>query len=108
MVQFAGKYKQTKEDKYKDFLAKLGVGMVMRQAAAASTPITEITDLGGGKWKIATSTKLAKVEIEFEPGKGFDEKTTDGREVTTTVTIEGNKWTTTQKVRHVKAFSVLM
>ena len=48
MVQFAGKYKRTQEEKYEDFLSKLGVGFMMRKAATASTPSMEITDVGGG------------------------------------------------------------
>ena len=97
MVSFAGKYKQTKEEKYEDFLKELGVGMLLRKAATASTPTMEVTETSPGKWKIVTSTKMKSIEINFEPGKAFDEKTADGRECSTTVTIDGNTWTTEQK-----------
>ena len=97
MVQFAGKYKQTKAEDYEKFLSKLGVGMMMRKAATASTPEMEISETSPGKWKLQTKTKMKTVELNFEPGKPFEEKTGDGRDCTTTVTVEGNKWTTVQK-----------
>ena len=47
---------------------------------------------------MVTATSLKKVELNFELGKPFDETTTDGREVTTTVTMEGdNKLITAQE-----------
>ena len=47
---------------------------------------------------MVTATSLKKVELNFELGKPFDETTTDGREVTTTVTMEGdNKLITVQE-----------
>ena len=46
---------------------------------------------------MVTATSLKKVELNFELGKPFDETTTDGRDVTTTVTMEGdNKLITVQ------------
>ena len=65
MVQITGKYTRTKESKYKDFLSKLGVGMVMRNMATASTPTMEITETNG-KWKMVTATTLKSIVLEFE------------------------------------------
>lgn len=97
MVQFAGKYTRTEEEKYEDFLAKLGLNYLMRKAATVSTPTMEITDLSGGKWKMVTSTKLKSVDLTFEFGKEFEEKTADGRTCKTTVTKDGeNVWITNQ------------
>jgi hypothetical protein len=98
MVKNAGKYKRTQVDKYEEFLSKIGASFLVRKAATASTPVMEIVDLGGGKWKVTTSTTLKTMSNEFEFGKSFDESTPDGRSVTTTYTQEGdNKWITTQK-----------
>ena len=99
MVQFAGKYKRVKEENYDAFLSKVGVSFVLRKAATASTPSMEITDLGGGKWKIVTSTTLKSMTVEFEMGKPYDETAADGREVTTTATQDGNTWTIVQKAK---------
>lgn len=97
MVQFAGKYTRTEEDSYDAFLSKIGLNYLTRKAATASTPSMEITETAPGKWKMVTSTTLKSVELNFELGKPFDEKTTDGRTCKTTVTQEGdNKWITDQ------------
>lgn len=70
MVQVTGKYTRTKEAKYKDFLSKLGVGFLTRQAATASTPTMEITETNG-KWKMVTSTTLKSIVLEFELVNNF-------------------------------------
>ncbi len=97
MVNFAGSYRQTKQENYDDFLKELGLNKMIRKAALAFTPTAEITDLGSGKWKVVTATKVRTMETVFESGKPYDEKLSDGREVTTTITIDGNRWTTLQK-----------
>merc|ERR1712018_677985 len=76
MVQMTGTFLRTKEEKYSDFLSKLGVGMLMRKAATSSTPTMEITE-SGGKWKVVTKTTLKSTEINFEVGKPFEETTAD-------------------------------
>merc|ERR1712189_101656 len=82
---------------YDKFLSTLGVGFLLRKAATASTPSMTISK-SGDKWSMVTATSLKKVELNFELGKPFDETTTDGREVTTTVTMEGdNKLITVQE-----------
>ena len=97
MVEFAGKYTRTEEEKYEDFLAKLGLGYMMRKAATVSNPTMEITEVSPGKWKMVTSTKLKSVELVFEFDTEFEEKTADGRTCKTKVTKEGdNIWVTNQ------------
>ncbi len=97
MVQFAGKYKQVKEENYGDFLKAIGMGMMMRKAATSSSPNVEISEASPGHWKMVTATKMKTVETAFESGKAFDEKTADGRDVSTTIVVDGNTWTMTQK-----------
>ncbi len=97
MVQFAGKYKQVKEENYENFLKALELNLILRKAAQASNPIMEISEQGPGKWKIVNSTILKSIVVEFEDGKPFDEETTDGRKCTTTFKIEGDRWVTEQK-----------
>lgn len=100
MVKFAGKYKRTKEEKYDEFLQKLGLNFLMRKAATASTPHMEITETSPGHWRMVTSTTMKKVELNFEHGKEFEETTTDGRHVKTTVTQESEtRWVTHQKAQ---------
>ena len=91
-----GTYVRTKEEKYKDFLSKLGVGIILRKAATCSTPMIEVTK-NGDKWKIITKTILKSVELNFELGVPFEEISPDGRKCNTTVTMEGhNKLITNQ------------
>merc|ERR1712080_362654 len=71
-----GTFLRTKEEKYNEFLAKMGLGMLMRKAATSST--------------------LKSTEISFEIGVPFDETTPDGRKCKTTVTQEGNALITNQ------------
>ena len=51
---------------------------------------------------MVTATTLKKVELNFELGKPFDESTPDGRDTTTTVTLDGNKMVTIQKPKNPK------
>ena len=96
MVVMAGKYVRTKDENYEAFLSKLGVGIILRKAATASTPTMEITK-DGNKWKMATKTILKSIEVNFELGVPFEETSTDGRKCKTTVTMEGdNKLITNQ------------
>ena len=43
MAAYVGKYDRTSADKYDEFLSELGVNMLMRKAATASTPVFEVT-----------------------------------------------------------------
>ncbi len=98
MVQVTGKYKRTKCENNEEFLTKIGASFLIRKAANASTPVMEIVDLGGGKWKITTSTTLKSMTVQFEFGKPWDEDTPDGRSVTSTMTKESDtKWVVVQK-----------
>merc|ERR1712110_1057391 len=82
---------------YDKFLSALGVGYLTRKAATASTPTMTISK-SGDKWSMVTATTLKKVELNFELGKPFDETTPDGRDVTTTVTMEGDNMLVTVQI----------
>ena len=43
MAAYVGKYDRTSADKYDEFLSELGVNMLMRKAATASTPVFEVS-----------------------------------------------------------------
>ena len=47
---------------------------MIKKAATISTPTQEVTDLGGGKWRLTTATTLKTMTTEFEFDKPFDEK----------------------------------
>ena len=48
-----GKYERVSEEKYDDFLKALGVNFMLRKAATVSTPVMEVSELGG-VWSIKT------------------------------------------------------
>merc|ERR1712114_25383 len=96
MVQITGSYTQTSCENYEEFLKALGVGFMLRKAAMASTPVMTITE-SGGQWTMTTKTTMKSIELKFRLGEEFDETTTDGRKVATTVTMEGNTLVTNQR-----------
>ena len=42
MVKLTGKFKRKSAENYDEFLAKVGVGFMLRKAATVSTPVMEI------------------------------------------------------------------
>merc|ERR1712080_412983 len=89
------KLPQVSNEGYEDFLKDLGVSFLLRKAAMASTPVMTITE-SGGNWTMVTKTSMKSIELKFRPGEEFEEDTTDGRHCKTTVTLDGDKMTTTQ------------
>merc|ERR1712033_69234 len=96
MAPITGTYTQVSSEKYEEFLKALGVGFILRKAAMASTPVMTIAE-EGGNWTMITKTTVKSIELRFRLGEEFEETTTDGRKCKTTVTLEGNKTTTSQK-----------
>ena len=47
---------------------------MIKKAATISAPTQEVTELGGGKWRLVTATTLKSMTTEFEFDKPFDEK----------------------------------
>jgi len=93
-----GTYERTSADKYDEFLTALGVNMLLRKAATASTPVMTVSE-ENGEWTIKTSTMLKSMELKFKLGEEFEEKTPDGREVKAVVTQEGDKLITVQTAK---------
>merc|ERR1719158_1935458 len=98
MVQITGVYTQTSRDNYEEFLKALGVGMLLRKAALASTPVLTVSEQGG-EWTINTKTTAKTTEVKFRLGVEFDETSTDGRQCKTTISLEGDTMTSSQKAQ---------
>merc|ERR1712004_717174 len=80
--KYLGKYDRVSADKYDEFLKELGVNMLLRKAATASSPVFEVTyDTDSETWSFKTSTMLKSMELEFKLNEEFDEKSPDGRDV---------------------------
>ena len=93
-----GKYKRTSVDNYDELLKELGVNALFRKAATVSTPTMEVTK-EGETWTIKTSTTLKTMTLKFKVGETFDETSPDGRDVSSIVTQEGNKFVCTQTAK---------
>lgn len=84
----------TKSENFSEYMKAVGVGLVMRNMAAAATPKAYITkDPASEEWTVKTSTTFKTTEIKFKLGEEFKEETADGRKCLSTITQEGdNKW----------------
>ncbi|CAF1270804.1 unnamed protein product [Rotaria magnacalcarata] len=89
-----GSWDHVDDDNFDEFMKELGVGWTIRMAAKAVKPHLIINE-NNGKWAIKSESTFKTVFYEFTPGVEFDETTPDGRQVKTTITFEGNKWTST-------------
>ena len=93
-----GIYKRTSMDNYEDVLKVLGVNMLLRKAATVSTPTMEVIQEGEA-WTIKTSTTLKTIALKFKVGEIFNDTTPDGRDVSSIVTQDGNKFVCIQTAK---------
>jgi len=93
-MAFEGTYELSKSENFNEYMKAVGVGIVMRNMAAAATPKATIThDAGTDEWTVKTSTTFKTTEIKFKFGEQFPEETADGRKCLSTITKQGdNKW----------------
>ncbi|CAF3706220.1 unnamed protein product [Rotaria sp. Silwood1] len=89
-----GSWDHVDDENFDEFMKEIGVGWAMRIAAKAVKPRLIISQ-NDGKWSIKSESTFKTVSYDFTPGVEFNETTPDGREVTTTITFEGNKWVST-------------
>ncbi|KAG7158617.1 Sodium/calcium exchanger regulatory protein 1-like 2 [Homarus americanus] len=68
----------------------------MRKMGNAATPTVEIT-LEDGVYTLKTVTTFKTTEIKFKLGEEFEETTADGRNVKSSIKLEGNKMIHEQK-----------
>merc|ERR1712168_72374 len=98
MDAFKGKFERTSSENYEEMLKVLGVNMLLRKAATASTPTVEVTEQGG-VWSFKTSTALKSMELKFRLGEQFDETTPDGRAVSSISNFEAGRIVTVQTAK---------
>jgi len=89
MVQIEGTYKRTSVENYDAFLAKTGMGMMLRKAATMAAPTLEISIDSEGKYRMVTSTAMTKMELIFELGVEFESKLPGGGTSKGIMTKEG-------------------
>ena len=65
MAAYVGKYDRTSADKYDEFLSELGVNMLMRKAATASTPVFEVNINCKFDWLLCYFCKMATWKTNY-------------------------------------------
>ena len=98
MVEMKGKYVRSSSKNYEEFLNALGVGFINKKKATVTTPEMTVEETNG-EWTIKMSTILKTFKLKFKIGEEFDDKTPDGREVTSLVKLDGNKLIATQMAK---------
>ena len=94
---FGIKYKLDKSDKFDEFMAALGVGLITRKMGNSVSPVVELTE-SAGEFALSSCSTFKDTVIKFKLGVEFDEETPDGRKVKSTITQEGdNKLVHVQK-----------
>ncbi|KAL8591536.1 hypothetical protein ACOMHN_055503 [Nucella lapillus] len=97
MEDFAsGTWNLVHTDNFDEYMKAVGVGLVMRKLGGRLKPTQEIA-VKGDDWHIKTITTFKCSELQFTLGKPFEETTIDGRTVTTTVRVDGQKLIQEQK-----------
>ncbi|XP_055490196.1 fatty acid-binding protein, liver-like [Leucoraja erinacea] len=93
---FIGKWELESSDKFDSYLAKLGVGLALRNFAKIASPTTTISK-DGDTITLATDSTMKSTKIIFKLGEEFDETTADNRNTKTTVTMDKGKMVQTQR-----------
>ncbi|CAF0945651.1 unnamed protein product [Adineta steineri] len=78
-------------ENFDSYMKEIGVGFATRTLAKGIKPRLVISE-ADGKWTVRSESSLKTVSYDFTPGVEFNETTPDGREVTSTISFEGNKW----------------
>ncbi|KAM4689388.1 myelin P2 protein-like [Discoglossus pictus] len=94
--QFLGTWRLEESNNFDNYMEALDVGFITRKAAAHLKPNVIISQ-NGNSYTVKTESTFKTHEFCFELGKEFDEKTADGRDTKTTLTLEGGVLVEVQK-----------
>jgi len=83
-----GGWKLVKNENFDEYMAKIGVGWVMRKAGAAATSTTTIA-AEGSDVRITISSTVKSADNVYKIGVAQPETTMDGRSVQSTVSWDG-------------------
>merc|ERR1711990_1185258 len=92
-----GNFQLETSEGFTAYMTALGVNWFTRTIACALYPTARNSITPDGKIKINTWSTFKNSEVIFELNKPFQETTADGREVTTTALLYGNKLVKDQK-----------
>jgi len=81
-----GKWKLFESQNFEEFMSRLGVSYMVRKLGNKSTPVVTVSN-EGEVISFKQESLVSTSEIKFKLGETFDEKTADGRQVTSTMTL---------------------
>ncbi|KAJ8273022.1 hypothetical protein GJAV_G00096510 [Gymnothorax javanicus] len=93
---FVGRWELKKSEKFDEYMAELGVNMILRTMGNKTKP-TLIICQDGDEVQIKTESHFKTTNLKFKLGEEFDETTADGRKVKSVVTVEDGKLVHSQK-----------
>lgn len=82
-----GKWQLFESKNFEDFMSRLGVSYVVRKLGNKSTPVVTVSKGDDDVLSFKQESLVSTSEIKFKIGETFDEKTADGRAVTSTMTL---------------------
>merc|ERR1712110_375750 len=92
-----GDFQLETSEGFEDYMYEIGVNCFTRKIACTLYPTARNSITPDGKIKINTWSTFKSSELIFQLNKPFPETTADGREVTTTALLYGNKLVKDQK-----------
>ncbi|KAL7638934.1 UNVERIFIED_CONTAM: hypothetical protein RMT77_010468 [Armadillidium vulgare] len=102
MSKILGSYVLETSHNFDEFMKALGVGLVTRKLANATSPTIIFTEKDG-VYNMKTVSTVKSYDISFKIGVEFDELASDGRKCKTTFTKDGeNKLIQVQKAENGK------
>ncbi|CAH8506861.1 unnamed protein product [Heterobilharzia americana] len=87
MSSFLGKWKLSESHNFDAVMSKLGVSWATRQIGNTVTPTMTIS-MDGDQMTMLTESTFKNTSCTFKFGEEFNEKTSDGRNVKSTVTMD--------------------
>eukprot|EP00090_Calanus_glacialis_P019662 TRINITY_DN3016_c0_g1_i1.p1 TRINITY_DN3016_c0_g1~~TRINITY_DN3016_c0_g1_i1.p1 ORF type:complete len:163 (-),score=42.47 TRINITY_DN3016_c0_g1_i1:151-639(-) len=91
-----GEYVLETSDGFNDYMWQLGVNWFTRKIACALYPTATNKQTPNGDITVETSSTFKSTSITFRLDTPFEESTADGRTVSTTAVVNGNKIVKTQ------------
>jgi len=92
MAGFEGKWKLETSENFDEYMKEIGVSFMIRKIAVTAKP-TLILSQSDGKWTVKSESTIKNSEFTFSFNEEFEETTTDGRKVQSTITQEDEtKW----------------
>ncbi|XP_075983722.1 fatty acid-binding protein-like [Anticarsia gemmatalis] len=81
------KYKLKSSDNFEGYLGAIGVGMLMRKAASALSPVCELTR-DGDRYTLSMLSPMKNFIVTFKFDEEFDETRPDGTKVKSTISMD--------------------